>query len=75
MVDISGSMHGFPLDTAKAVLRELIGDLRPSDTFNVLLFSGSNRFLARSRCPPRSANIEQAHPHHRADAAAAAAPS
>ncbi len=45
VVDISGSMHGFPLDTAKTLLRELIGNLRPSDTFNVLLFSGSNRFL------------------------------
>jgi Ca-activated chloride channel family protein len=48
VVDISGSMHGFPLDTAKGVLRELIGSLRPSDTFNVLLFSGSNRF---PQCP------------------------
>ncbi len=46
VVDISGSMHGFPLDTAKAVLERLIGGLRPSDTFNVLLFSGSNKMLS-----------------------------
>ncbi len=39
-------MHGFPLDTAKVLLRELIGGLRPSDSFNVLLFSGSNRMLS-----------------------------
>ncbi|MBK9574647.1 MAG: VWA domain-containing protein [Rhodoferax sp.] len=60
VVDISGSMHGFPLDTAKALLRELIGGLRPSDTFNVLLFSGSNRFLNAHSVSASRANIEQA---------------
>lgn len=60
VVDISGSMHGFPLDTAKSVLRELIGGLRPSDTFNVLLFSGSNNFLSPQSVPATSANIDQA---------------
>jgi Ca-activated chloride channel family protein len=60
VVDISGSMHGFPLDTAKTLLRELIGGLRPSDTFNVLLFSGSNRFLNAHSVPASRANIEQA---------------
>ena len=60
VVDISGSMHGFPLDTAKTLMRELIGQLRPSDTFNVLLFSGSNRFLSPKSVPATQANIEQA---------------
>lgn len=60
VVDISGSMHGFPLDTAKGVLRELIGGLRPSDTFNVLLFSGSNNFLSPQSVPATKANIDQA---------------
>ena len=60
VVDISGSMHGFPLDTSKALLRELIGSLRPSDTFNVLLFSGSNRFLAPRSVPATRANIDHA---------------
>nr|WP_315849582.1 VIT domain-containing protein [uncultured Rhodoferax sp.] len=60
VVDISGSMHGFPLDTAKVVLRELIGGLRPSDTFNVLLFSGSNSFLSPQSVPATKANIDQA---------------
>jgi Ca-activated chloride channel family protein len=60
VVDVSGSMHGFPLDTAKSVLRELIGGLRPSDTFNVLLFSGSNHFLSPQSVPATKPNIEQA---------------
>lgn len=60
VVDISGSMHGFPLDTAKVVLKELIGGLRTSDTFNVLLFSGSNKMLSPHSVPATRANIEQA---------------
>lgn len=60
VVDISGSMHGFPLDTAKAMLERLIGGLRPSDTFNVLLFSGSNRMLSPHSVPATRANITQA---------------
>ncbi len=60
VVDISGSMHGFPLDTAKTLLRELIGNLRPSDTFNVLLFEGSNRFLNAHSVSATKANIDQA---------------
>lgn len=60
VVDISGSMHGFPLDTAKAMLQRLIGGLRPSDRFNVLLFSGSNRMLAPKAVPATQANIDRA---------------
>jgi Mg-chelatase subunit ChlD len=60
VVDISGSMHGFPLDTAKTVLERLIGGLRASDTFNVLLFSGSNKMLSPRSVPATRANIEQA---------------
>jgi Ca-activated chloride channel family protein len=60
VVDISGSMHGFPLDTAKTVLERLIGGLRPSDTFNVLLFSGSSKMLSQRSVPATRANIDQA---------------
>lgn len=60
VVDISGSMDGFPLDTAKVMLRELIADLRPNDTFNVLLFSGSSSTLAPQSVPATEANINQA---------------
>jgi Ca-activated chloride channel family protein len=75
VVDISGSMHGFPLDTAKAMLRELIGGLKPSDTFNVLLFSGSNRCCRRQSVPATRANIEQALRTIDRTSRAAAAPS
>ena len=60
VVDISGSMHGFPLETAKALMRQLLGHLRASDTFNVLLFSGSNRFLSPHSVPATAANVNAA---------------
>ena len=60
VVDISGSMHGYPLETAKVLLQQLIGGLRPSDTFNVMLFSGSNRMLSPASVPATTANINQA---------------
>lgn len=60
VVDISGSMHGFPLDTAKQLLRHLIGGLRASDSFNVMLFAGSNRMLAEQPVPATRANVERA---------------
>lgn len=60
VVDISGSMHGYPLDTAKALLQNLIGSLRPSDTFNVMLFSGSSQMLAPQSVPATRPNIAQA---------------
>jgi len=60
VVDISGSMHGYPLETSKALLERLIGSLRPSDTFNVMLFSGSNRTLAPASVPATRANIDRA---------------
>ncbi len=60
VVDISGSMRGYPLDTAKTLLRKLIGQLRPSDTFNVLLFSGSSQVLHDRAVPASAANIERA---------------
>lgn len=60
VVDISGSMHGQPLNTAKVLLRNLIGNLRPTDTFNVLLFSGSSQMLNATPVPATRANIERA---------------
>jgi Ca-activated chloride channel family protein len=60
IVDVSGSMHGFPLATAKALLRELIGRLRPSDTFNVIPFAGGHSALHRVSVPANEENIARA---------------
>lgn len=46
IVDVSGSMNGFPLEIAKQLLNDLIGKLAPSEKFNVLLFAGGSAVLA-----------------------------
>ncbi|MBF0531022.1 MAG: AgmX/PglI C-terminal domain-containing protein, partial [Deltaproteobacteria bacterium] len=55
IVDVSGSMHGFPLDSiAKPMMREIIGGLRSLDRMNVLLFSGGSAVLAEGKSLPAS---------------------
>lgn len=60
IVDVSGSMFGFPLDVSKKMLRELVGTLRPEDRFNVLLFSGGSRLLSPTSMKATPANITAA---------------
>jgi Ca-activated chloride channel family protein len=60
VVDVSGSMDGFPLDTAKRLLRDLIGNLRPSDLFNVVLFAGDSTALSANSLPATSQNLADA---------------
>jgi len=60
IVDVSGSMHGFPLDISKRLLRDLLGNLRPIDAFNVLLFSGGSQLLAERSLPATAENVKRA---------------
>lgn len=39
VLDVSGSMSGYPLDTAKELMEEMVGNLREGDCFNLFLFS------------------------------------
>jgi Ca-activated chloride channel family protein len=60
IVDISGSMHGFPLDISKQLLKDLIGNLRSEDRFNVLLFAGSSTVMSERSIPASEDNIQKA---------------
>jgi len=60
IVDVSGSMHGFPLEISKKLLKDLIGNLRPTDRFNVLLFSGGSSVMSGESLPATPENIQQA---------------
>lgn len=60
IVDVSGSMNGFPLDTAKTLLKNLLGKLRPTDRFNVLLFAGSAYLMAEQSMAATPKNIKKA---------------
>lgn len=46
IVDVSGSMHGFPLTISKALIKEIIGNLRGEDYFNILFFAGGSNILS-----------------------------
>ncbi|MBN2174747.1 MAG: TonB family protein [Bacteroidales bacterium] len=60
IVDVSGSMHGFPLDVSKGLLKTLIGNLRSTDKFNVLLFAGGSQLYAERSVEANSINIKSA---------------
>lgn len=60
VVDVSGSMNGFPLNTSKRLLQDLIGQLRPSDLFNVVLFAGDSTVLSPKSLPADQQNTSNA---------------
>jgi Ca-activated chloride channel family protein len=60
VVDVSGSMHGFPLETAKALMRDLVGVLRPSDAFNVLVFADGSETFAPVSVSATPGNLQRA---------------
>ncbi len=59
VIDVSGSMHGFPLDTSKQMLSELLGSLRETDTFNIIHFSGSAGVFSQTSLPATAQNIRE----------------
>ncbi|HKP68913.1 MAG TPA: VIT and VWA domain-containing protein [Pyrinomonadaceae bacterium] len=60
VVDVSGSMDGFPLDTSKKLLDDLISRMRPNDFFNVVLFAGDSTALSDTPLPANRENIARA---------------
>ncbi|MBF0318095.1 MAG: VWA domain-containing protein [Nitrospirae bacterium] len=60
IVDVSGSMHGFPLEISKKLLKDLIGNLRSNDIFNVLLFAGGSSLMSERSIPANTENINRA---------------
>ncbi|MCM1261944.1 MAG: VIT and VWA domain-containing protein [Butyrivibrio sp.] len=60
VLDVSGSMSGFPLNTAKKLIKNLVSGLRETDTFNLILFSGTSYKMANRSVPATEENIEKA---------------
>jgi Ca-activated chloride channel family protein len=60
IVDVSGSMNGFPVNTAKKLVHDLLAKLRPQDTFNILLFAGDSQVLAPASVPATLENLTAA---------------
>ena len=60
IVDVSGSMMGFPLDVTRRLMRDLLGRLRPTDRFDVLLFSGGSELYAERSVAATQTEVENA---------------
>jgi Ca-activated chloride channel family protein len=60
VLDVSGSMNGFPLNTAKALMADLAAGLRPSDTFNIVVFADGSETFAPVSVRATPANVARA---------------
>ena len=59
IVDVSGSMNGYPLDVSKKLLRNLLVNLPETDSFNILLFASSSEVLSSIPLSCSKENIEK----------------
>ncbi len=60
VIDVSGSMNGFPLTVSRELTEGLLLSLRPEDRFNVLHFDSSSQVLSPHSLPASNANIAAA---------------
>jgi Ca-activated chloride channel family protein len=60
IVDVSGSMFGFPLNTARSLIEKLLANLQSKDSFNIIFFSGGSTTLAPDSLPATPENIARA---------------
>ena len=59
IVDISGSMYGYPLDVSKELMRKLLSDLKPGDMFNIMLFAGGSSLFSERSLEATEQNIKK----------------
>lgn len=60
ILDVSGSMYGYPLETAKEVIQDLVSNLRETDIFNLILFSDQTMKMSPKSAPATKENINRA---------------
>lgn len=60
VLDVSGSMHGFPIETAKTLMRGLVANLRPTDTFNIIPFAGGHSLFSPRSVTATRENVDAA---------------
>ncbi len=59
VVDVSGSMNGFPLSISKKLFRNLASHLNAQDKFNLLLFAGKSALFSKESVTASTKNIEE----------------
>lgn len=60
IVDVSGSMNGYPLEVSKELMQNLVCNLREKDVFNILLFASSSVKFKPEPVSVTADNIESA---------------
>jgi len=60
IMDISGSMYGFPISVSKTLLKNILLDLRMSDRFNILFFAGGSYLFSSKSVQATPENINAA---------------
>ncbi len=60
VVDVSGSMNGFPLEVTKKLMRNLMSNLRHDDKFNLLLFASASNMYAQESVYANPTEVENA---------------
>jgi Ca-activated chloride channel family protein len=60
IVDVSGSMSGFPLSVSKTLIKNVLEGLNRTDYFNLLLFAGGNELMAKGSLRATEANVQRA---------------
>ena len=60
VLDTSGSMQGFPIEKAKETMKLALDNLYPSDTFNLITFSGDTHILFPQPVPATQDNLSKA---------------
>ena len=63
IVDVSGSMNGFPIRTAQLLMADLLGGLRREDRFNVLTFAGGSELLSETSLAADEGSLARALEH------------
>lgn len=63
IIDVSGSMTGFPLDISKELMKNLLSKMNPHDKFNCMFFASSAFMLNPKSLNATPSNIQMAFEH------------
>lgn len=60
VLDVSGSMMGFPMDVSKVLMKNLFAGMTSYDKFNVMFFAGSAAMMHQQSVSATPSNIKKA---------------
>lgn len=60
IMDVSGSMNGFPISVSKSLMKEVLQNLRTYDRFNILFFAGGSYLFSPASVLATEQNIQDA---------------